>query len=111
MGRLIPIVVLLLWFGTAIYVLVLCQRKMSQRIRMWAAENGCAVIRLQYRYALGPIGIALSLTFWGVFRWGNWFVEIQDEQGGIRRGYVHFVARYLGTWFDVPWGKMHIEWR
>jgi len=38
-------------------------------------------------------------------------VEIQDEQGGTRRGYVHFPVPYLPPWVDVPWGKMHVEWR
>ncbi|MBL7133154.1 MAG: hypothetical protein ISS78_03565 [Phycisphaerae bacterium] len=100
-----------MWIGTAIYVLVLYQRKNSQRIRMWASENGYAVIRLQYRYALGAFGTVLTILFLGLLKWGSWFVELQDEQGGIRRGYVHFPVRYLPPWFDVPWGKMDIEWR
>jgi hypothetical protein len=101
----------LLWFGAAIYVLVQTQRKLSQRIRMWASENGHAVIRLQYRYTLGPIGTVFTIMFWGVFKWGSWYVEIQDEQGGNRRGYVHFPVPYLPPWLDVPWGKMQFEWR
>lgn len=102
---------LLLWIGAGIYVLVQTQRRLSQRIRTWASEKGYAVIRLQYRYALGPFGAAATIGFWGLVKWGSWFVEIQDEQGGIRRGYVHFPVPYLPPWLDVPWGKMQIEWR
>lgn len=108
---LVTIIIPLLWIGAGIYVLVQTQRRLSQRIRIWASENGYAVIRLEYRYALGPFGTVLTLLFWGVVKWGSWFVEVQDEQGGTRRGYVYFPVRYLPPWIDVPWGKMQIEWR
>lgn len=106
-----------------------------QRIRMWADEQGYAVIRLKYAYPFGILGALLSvagglalimlmgrifspfyavatgLLILSVIPWGGWFVEVQDEQGGIRHGYVHLVGRFIPHWIDVRWGEIQIEWR
>lgn len=81
---------------------------------MWASENGYAVIRLQYQHnPLRPRSMVLTFLSMGVAWLGSWFVEIQDEQGGIRHAYVRFPVRslYFFPRISVPWGKIQIEWR
>lgn len=109
--------------------------KCTRRIRIWADEHGYAVIRLKYTYPLGVVGAVLTVTvgaflimlmsrlfsfFYAVaagllilsaIPWGSWFVEVQDEQGGIRHGYVHLVARLIPHWIDIPWGEIQVEWQ
>jgi hypothetical protein len=83
----------LLWFG----------RRCEYRIREWADKNGYALLKLEYRRVLGGIFYFLG----GFMRSGNWHITVQDDQGGQRRGWVHFGPFF---WVDLPWGKMRIRW-
>ena len=74
----------------------------QQRIRAWADSQAYAIVRMQYRRHFG------GLLFWfPLVQRGSWFVEVEDEQGGRRCGWVHF-----GHWlFETPWGRLSVEWQ
>jgi hypothetical protein len=71
-------------------------RYCERRIRLWADQNGYAVLRVgRWRASGGLLPLGKS-----------WRVTVQDDEGGWRTGIVHF-----GYWLiDVPWGKMSVEW-
>ncbi len=101
---LIIILCLAMLFGS-ICVPMWFARIYRRRIRRWADEHGYAIVRLTYKWVSTPTRVVVGDL-------GTWFVEIQDEQGGIRRAYVHFPCfRHIWPWMDVPWGKMQIVWR
>ncbi|MFP4356382.1 MAG: hypothetical protein ACLFUJ_14790 [Phycisphaerae bacterium] len=93
---------LLLLYGALLAVTLWLDHIARLKIRRWADSSGYALVHMEFqRHFLG-------LLFWlPMVQRGQWFIEIEDEQGGRRSGWVHFGP----WWFEHPWGRIQMEWR
>ena len=101
-------------FIILVFLLLICRigwriwsrRTCQRRIRQWADENECALIRLQYRYSLA-LFLACAYFVWvPIVQYGTWYVTVQDSQGGQRNAWLYFGTK----WIDLPWRDLQVQW-
>lgn len=101
-GLMLKFLLVLLILGLFAAGALLISQIQQRRIYQWANQNRYAVLKLRFvRHAGG-------LLFWmPLVQRGTWQVTVEDEQGGVRTGWVYF-GRW---WLEMPWGRLHIQWR
>jgi hypothetical protein len=97
----IPLTLILAWLALLAATLWM-DHQSRLRIRHWADQRGYGLIRLEFqRHFLG-------LLFWlPLVQRGQWYIEVEDPEGGLRSGWVHFGP----WWFEHPWGRISVQWR
>ena len=64
----------------------------------WATDHGYELVRCEYRMqSQGPFGGAGASESRPVY-----FVQVRDQQGTVRSGYIRFGRRFLGLLPDKP---------